>query len=399
MSSPTWTIYLRWVFITLFGILAATGGVNALMDPLGVLGAPRIHGINVKMPYLDHHRELARFKAAQQVCAKAGIFGNSRSEIGFDPASLAFTGRGLSAFNHAIPGSGLQLALRQLNWLASINCLPETIVLGVDFADFLGGSRVVPLPTIQSAPPPRIDGPFLAETVFSLNGLMDSLTTLRTQRVAHPATITPLGFNSLDNYLDEVASQGHYVLFRQRAEENLRRWRGKPARLRPEDGTPSADEVELRAFVAQATAAGSHVHLVIYPYHAEIRLMLEGIGLGGLLADWKTNIVTLAEQAGRQPAQVEIWDFSGLSAETLEPIPAQGDLQTQLNYYWEAGHFKKALGDKVLARVLGTEGNFGVKLDSGMIQAHVAQDRARVQTELAQDTPLSQEVRDVLRSH
>ena len=61
---------------------------------------------------------------------------------------------------------------------------------------------------------------------------------------------------------------------------------------------------------------------------------------------------------------VEVWDFSGLSTETLEPIPDRLDRRTRMKYYWEAGHFKKELGDQIIGRVLGEPLNFGVKLDA-----------------------------------
>jgi len=49
---------------------------------------------------------------------------------------------------------------------------------------------------------------------------------------------------------------------------------------------------------------------------------------------------------------VRIWNFGSVTPETLEAIPADGDRKTQLQRYWEAGHFKPVLGDVVLEQVL-----------------------------------------------
>ena len=397
MSSSPWTHYLRWMLSTLAVTLAVVGGVNILIDPLGVVGAPRIDNFNAIKPYLDHHRDLARWQAARRACASVGIFGNSRAEIGFDPENPTFAAHGLTAFNHAIPGSGAIMAYRQLNWLDRAGCMPKTIILGVDFFDFLGGSKPTPLPTPEIDPPPRLDGRFLAETVFSITGLKDSLGTIMLQRTPHPAILTERGFNPMDNYLDEVARSGHYLLFRQRAEENLRNWTRKAPRLRPEEGGISSDEQEVEAFLTHATGAGSSVHLVIYPYHAEIRMMLERIGLGELFSDWKRNLLATTVRAAKGHATVKLWDFSAITPETLEEIPALGDHKTNLRYYWEAGHFKKALGDLALAQMLGDTTGFGVELNPANIDTWLTEDRTRVKTLLAQPSPLLTEVDDVLR--
>ena len=391
-----WHSYLHWMFATVVAALFVVGAINVFIDPLGVFGSPRIVGINASKPYLDHHRELTRWQAARRLCPSAGIFGNSRAEIGFDPENALFANRRLSAFNHAIAGSDANLAYRQLRWLQGAGCLPETIILGVDFIDFLGGSSPTPLAPAESDPAPRLDARFLAETVFSLTGLRDSLNTIWLQWARYPATRTERGFSPLYNYLGEVEQSGHYVLFRQRAEENARNWLRKPRRLQPPEGGRSGDEQDVEAFLDLASAAGSTVYLVIYPYHAQIRLMLERLGFGGLFAEWKKMIVDIAERQGG--GKVIVWDFSGISPETLEEIPAAGDRRTHLRNYWESGHFKRELGDRALARMLGEPGDFGVRLNGENIDRWLAVDRGRVQSLLATPGPLQTEADDIVGS-
>lgn len=395
-ESPRWLAYLGWMLGTLLLVVAAVGAVNALVDPLGVFGAPRVAGVNALKPYLDHHRELARWQAARRVCARAGIFGNSRAEIGFDPENSIFAAHGLSAFNFAIPGTGATSTYRQLNWLHAAGCMPKTLILGVEFIDFLGGSPARDLPRAESDPPPGIDRQFLAESVFSLSGLRDSLATLLLQRARHPGILTERGFNPLDNYIDEVEQSGHYVLFRQRAEENVRIWTRRAKRLQPLSGEASADEMAVRAILARAGEAGSKVYVVIYPYHAESRILFERLGLGGLFADWKRQIVDISSAQAAHGANIEVWDFSGISPETSEAIPPRGDRQTNMAYYWEAGHFKKELGERMLARLFGEQSRFGIRLDRANVEPWLLDDRAAVQALLAKPSPLLGEADDVL---
>jgi len=396
LSSKTWASYLRWMLTTAFVVIVTVGAFNALIDPLGVFASPRISGVNAIKPYLDHHRELSRYQGARRLCASTGIFGNSRAEIGFDPKGPAMATHGLSAFNHAIPGTGASTSYRQIIWLQSANCLPKTIFLGVEFFDFLGGSVPPLLPTLETDPAPQRDSRFLAESVFSITGLRDSLTTLLLQRSRYPATSTDRGFNPLFNYIPEVEQSGHYALFRQRAEENYRNWTRKPLRLRPIKGGVSDDEATIDAILSVATQEGSTTYVIIYPYHAQIRMMIERLGMGELFADWKRLVVAIAERNAEHGGKVEVWDFSGVAPETLEAIPAKGDRQTHLTHYWEAGHFKKELGDLVIDRLLGKRSNFGIKLNSENIDSWLVEDRNRVLAILATPSPLLNEVDDVL---
>jgi hypothetical protein len=276
------------------------------------------------------------------------------------------------------------------------NCLPKTIFLGVEFFDFLGGSARQPLPSLETHPPPERDTKFYAESVFSISGLNDSITTLLLQHSRYPATLTDHGFNPLFNYIPEVERSGHYVLFRQRAEENIRNWARKPLRIRAQDGGPSDDEVTVDAILAKAAQGGSTMYIIIYPYHAEIRLMIERLGMGQLFSDWKRIVVGLAEKSAAQGGQVQVWDFSGISPETLEGIPEKGDRTIHLAHYWEAGHFKKELGDLIIDRLLGKQSDFGIKLDSGNIDSWLAEDRRRVQSLLHTSSPILREVEDLL---
>lgn len=396
ISAQTWETYLRWMLTSTFIIIAAVGAFNVAIDPLGVFGSPRITGVNALKPHLDHHRELSRYQGARRLCADTGIFGNSRAEIGFDPENMAITARGLSAFNHAIPGTGAGTTYRQLIWLKSANCLPKTIFLGVEFFDFLGGSEAQSLPKQETELPPQRDSRFFAESVFSTSGLRDSLNTLLLQRSRYPATSTERGFNPLFNYTPEVEQSGHYVLFRQRAEENARNWHRKPLRIQPINGGISDDEAQINAILSVATQEGGITYVIFYPYHAQIRMMIERLGMGELFAEWKRLIVAIAERNTQRGGKVEVWDFSGVSPETLEAIPAKGDRQTHLKHYWEAGHFKKELGDLVIDRLLGKNGDFGIKLDSGNIESWLLEDRERVLAILAKPSPLLNEVDDLL---
>jgi len=391
MPSSIWRHYLFWMLATMLATVGLCGAFNAFIDPLGIFGSPRISGLNATKPYLDHHRDLTRWEATRQLCPTAGIFGNSRAEIGFDPEHPAFEQLGLVAFNHAIPGTSINTALRQLRWLQDIGCSPKVIILGVEFFDFLGSP---PAPSTASPLPaaPRIDATVLGETVFSVTALRDSVTTIAIQYNRYPATLTSRGFNPLLNYIPEVERNGHYALFRQRAIENLKNWSKKSPYIYPAEGKRSVDHAGLEAFLHSATESRSTVHLVIYPYHGQLRLMMERADLGQIFSDWKALILKAANQTPAGTNAVKVWDFSRLNATTMEPIPAPNDRRTQLAHYWEAGHFKKALGDQLLDQILLDHPGFGIVLDQASLTAYLEEDQVQTQEALRQPSPLTREV-------
>jgi hypothetical protein len=170
----------------------------------------------------------------------------------------------------------------------------------------------------------------------------------------------------------------------------------QPQRLRPVEGGISEEEQMVAAILNEAGATGSRVYMIIYPYHAQLRMMIERLGLGELFTEWKKLIVAIATEQVGQGGRVEVWDFSGIASKTTEEIPARGDRQTQLKYYWESGHFKKALGDLVIARLFGEINDFGIKLDRDNIDAWLVEDRNKVQALLATPSPLLSEVEDII---
>lgn len=382
--------------------LLLAGAFNVLVDPLHIFDSPRLRGFNAIKPHLDHHREFTRWRQTQRLCPNAMILGNSRAEIGFDPEHPGFAALGLHTVNQAVPGTDAVTAYRQLLWARSIGCMPKLLVVGVEFFDFLGNTPPRSLAQLSDAPAPSLSAKATAEIVFSITGLGDSLSTVALQYARYPASLTDRGFNPLFNYTPEVARSGHHALFQQRAMENAKVWARKPRMIHPPDAARSEDAVALQAILETAGAAGSQVHLVIYPYHAQIRLVMKRLALDGLFRDWKRDLVQMADaSAGRQGAgasTVSVWDFSGVSPYTTEAIPAAGDRQTRLQNYWEAGHFKKALGDHVLSRVLGQTGDFGVQLNATMLEPWLDRDGAAVDHLCATPTRLCGFTSDILRN-
>ena len=103
-----------------------------------------------------------------------------------------------------------------------------------------------------------------------------------------------------------------------------------------------------------ARARGITLRFVIYPYHAHTLTLFHLTGLWPAYEDWKRELVRRVD-AAHGTMDVELWDFTGSSPYTSESVPPPGDTGTELRWYWEAGHFKKSLGDLLLANMLDAQ--------------------------------------------
>jgi hypothetical protein len=97
--------------------------------------------------------------------------------------------------------------------------------------------------------------------------------------------------------------------------------------------------------------------------------MFDKAGLWGRFEAWKRDLVKLV-YGSSYPGKVavKLWDFSGYDRYSTELAPEKGDRHTVVDWFWEPGHFKRALGNLMLRRVLDDEpSEFGAELTPATI--------------------------------
>ncbi len=387
--------FLRWFFVALAVTLLVLIALVVIVDPYDLYGLPPISGFNAIKPRPERLQEEIKLTQVRRAHPTALILGNSRAEVGFDPSNAVFARRGLPAYNMAIPGIPITSSAALLRDALRAGVRPEVIIVGVDFPDFLSDRDAV-VPASTPANPSRLYAlSWRAEALFSLASVIDALRTLLVQRNPEAAVATAQGFNPLAEYNGLVRREGHYALFAQRAQENARRYLSLPRALGgPRQESPGM--AALKDILETARAQGIEVHLVVYPYHAQILYMFEYAGLGTLFEDWKSNLARLAERSPR----TTLWDFSGFGSRACERIPGPRDKATRTKWYWEAGHFKASLGNLMLERVLGvspTTGDFGMRVDTASVAANrtrIARERQACETAYPE---LNKQTRELMR--
>ena len=91
-----------------------------------------------------------------------------------------------------------------------------------------------------------------------------------------------------------------------------------------------------------------------------------------------------SKQTLDQAQKIQLWDFSGYNIFTTEEKTPLEALAPTMKWYWEAMHYKKELGDRVLDRIYNykhdsriTPDDFGILLNKNNIDGHLKRVRKR----------------------
>ena len=135
--------YLIWMLATALLLILSAGAFNLVIDPYGVFNLVAIEGVNAKKAYTYTHKRLAKERRALRLQPNTVLLGNSRIDVGFNPQSPAWPAEMQPVANIGIPGEGMDGIVRAYS-LAVRKMQPNTIVVGLDFFDFLSASPPAP---------------------------------------------------------------------------------------------------------------------------------------------------------------------------------------------------------------------------------------------------------------
>ena len=372
-------IYFRLVLCFAVSLLVLAGAVSFIVDPYGLYDEIVIEGFNAKKPRAYTHRRLVKQRRALRLAPTTVVFGNSRLDVGIDPDSPNWPEDLRPVFNLAIPGEGMGGIVKSYDLIVR-RAVPRTIVIGVDFMDFL--SADAPIADLTMPLPARLRAGHMAfqalvETHLSQTAVIDSLRTVFLQGDRYAEHMTKAGFNPMRQYLPIVRREGHYAIAHQKNRQYLKAFFGRPSSIFLEDGGDAAPMHELRVLLSDARRRGIEVHMFFYPYHADLLETIWVSGYWTMFEVWKRTVVRIVDEIFATSGRVALWDFAGYNSYSTEPIPARGDTKSDMRWYWEPGHFKSALGQLMIARLFGGgESDFGFRLSAENIEQRIADVRA-----------------------
>ncbi len=390
ISPKQYRYFLQLWLVALLAFLGLAATFNYLVDPYGLFNTNRINGFNVVKPAADSHVRLAKPYQVTSFGPRAVIGGNSRPEMGLNPANGCWPTALLPVFNLGLPGSSVYMQARTLQHAIAGNEV-KLILWGLDFLDFLKLHDAVADPRLW--PPARAgfeerlrvnaDGSENKKyywkrlednltTLFSLDIMKDSLTTLFEQKNPHASTIRRDGFNPALDYLDIIAWEGQGVLFKQKNRTVARMFSRPGLKLFQGESDWSRDFESVRRFLQFALEHEVRVVLFINPYHAYYLILLELAGQWPKFALWKRQLAELAAEF-----EARLWDFSDINQLSTEQAPMLGDKKAILQWFWEPAHYRREYGDLMLSRMLqlscdaGNTGPVGTLLTPENIGAHL----------------------------
>jgi hypothetical protein len=336
-----------WWTVLLLGNVVA---INVVIDPYGLFRVADVAGVNRVKSQASERGSLFKHVSLERMHPNGLILGNSRAEIGFDPESPAWPPGARPAFNLALPGAGISAVAADFA-KALRGTTPKLVVVGLDFLDFRvdpssGDTFKTPVPGTDSS----VELRERVSALLTMNALADSVATVRAQHEPYPTSLTETGFNPKLDYVGIARREGYYALFRQRDQENALAYMRGPKSILQAGRRPGAGFEAVDAIIALARTRSIKLRFVIYPYHAHTLVLFQLTGLWPAYEDWKRELARRID-AAQGTADVQLWDFTGFSPYADERVPGPGDTRTDLQWYWEAGHFKKALGDVLLGEM------------------------------------------------
>ena len=363
-----------WSTAALLGVVAT---VNLVVDPYGVFRIVDIRGLNKVKSQASERTRLFKHTGVQRMHPSGLVLGNSRAEIGFDPESPAWPVWARPVFNLALPGASISAIAGDFS-KALQHANPKLVVVGLDLLDF----RVDPSSDDKLQVPSPMAEPLhdmreRATALLTMNALADSLATIKAQHEPYPTGLTDAGFNPKRDYIGVARREGYFAMFRQRDQENALAYVRGPKGVYQAGGRPAPGFDAVDSIIALSRERGITLRFIIYPYHAHTLLLFHLTGLWPAYEDWKRELARRVD-AAQGAMDVALWDFTGFSPYADERVPPPGDTRTELQWYWEAGHFKKPLGDLLLADIFDAKVDsrrWGIRLTGAGVEAHLYQQR------------------------
>ncbi len=372
--------YLTIAALTIAVLALCTVLLTVLVDPYRMYGTPSIPGLTELKPLAYRHSAFVKEYLLERMRPRTLLLGNSRVEIGLDPESPLWPQDDRPVFNAAESGRDLAIALIRLRH-AMETAPPRLVVVAVDFPDFLEPgdirSRGVPESEATRLPLGRNGHPNPQRniqlwqdrlaTTLTINAVVDSFSTMLDQDPGRAVTMTKAGFNPHHEFGVIARREGYHALFAQK----YNAYAAQYAAYAPPDFDQPLRHANFRYIDAMVRLAVTHrARLILYinPYHCSLLELWHEDGLWPGFEAWKRALVSVVDSAaGSGRELVTILDFSGYSQFALEPFPAADDHKTAMRWYWEPGHYKSALGEKLITRMVGNSETFGQVLTAATI--------------------------------
>jgi len=366
-------------FLTLV-IVTAGSTLIFLSDPYGIFGAPRIKDFNARKPAAENRVRISKPLQVEHIKPKTIIIGNSRPEMGLNPAHSCWKQDKLPVYNLSIPGSSVYMQTRFLEHAISLSNA-TTILMGIDFQDFLVTKHNSLSPYIWPPGKTSFDAKLsinpngsintkysyekyktYINNILSLDSLKDSIITLQQQANSSSTHRTSLGFNPANNYyMNIINNEGVNVLFTQKKRALKKVFLKNSWSIYHQNTQWSSAFESLSRVIKLTKRKGIKLYLFINPYHQDYLNIINSAGLWPAFKLWKENL----KQLVYAESHISLWDFALYNQYTQE-MPDLQNPKKQLNWFWEPSHYREKLGEIMLSNMLDDPCFYDAKSKAGL---------------------------------
>ena len=143
----------------------------------------------------------------------------------------------------------------------------------------------------------------------------------------------------------------------------------------------------LRQILETAKESEADVRLFIQPTHVYLLEVLKTLGVMEEYEKWRHRLIDLVESVNKKyPKSLKfpLWDFSGYNTVTMDEVPPAEELKRPMDWYYDVGHFKKKLGDRIQDRIFNYNDaervvpeDFGMQINSKNINFYQRAQRSK----------------------
>lgn len=359
-------------------VLIVIGALNWFVDPYSIHRSPPV---NPRQPmWMSKQLRIAKALYVRKLAPKGIVLGASTAQLAIDPDHPGWNNEIQPRYNLALPGANMYENLRYYQH-ARANAPLQQVLLGLDFVAF---NHFTPLSDdfkeglIASDKNGKTKSSWLlkaAMPLLSLNAVTASQKKFFARRKeTHWANGREIP--------EEIGKRDWREAMLGSADGYVTRLLLPPPshRFCLEDANTSGSALDqLETLLRTAASDGTDIRLFIQPSHALLMEALQSTGYWDDYANWERKLVALIEKINIEISpkkRIILWDFSGYNSFTTEALAK--DSTEAMRWYWDAGHYKKDLGDRVQDRIFGFNSpdrggseDFGVLIDANNIDSHL----------------------------
>ena len=363
--------YSRFLVSIVVVFVAIVATFNFIVNPMGLFNPPTIAEFNDVHPAGQSFSRLQKIEAIKRLKPDMIITGTSRADSGMNIRPELLPDNTLVPYNAGLSAATVREQRAMLEFAQAVRPL-KVAVITLDYFAFNGrkadNKQFEPKRLTHEALHPVTSFFDTYGTIVALDTTVASIKHLRYIKKPERYSFTKENGHKESRDVDfEIARNGaasRFIKDPAAAETSIDNYSFSY-------GDKSGEETfgQYRAMLKFARDNNIAVYLVMSPIHiSHLEKEQQDKTTADRVRAWKEKLIEInagiAKEYDAKP--YPLWDFAYPNSLTREAVPAEDDLTSRMTWFADGGHYRAALGDVVLRKVLQgsrEHPDFGRRLD------------------------------------